>query len=114
MLKPSPAHRLLGLQPGLASPKWFTADFCNIHLDAFTLLASALILAVLVCWKVLRLSWPIPTVMGLAAALTFWLQLRFADCERIARARTRRGECVWCGAEADLPHSTGCPREQNA
>jgi len=44
--------------------------------------------------------WILVPCWGAAAAL-FRLGVKAEDCERRARARIRRQECVWCGQKLD-------------
>src|SRR6185437_8680392 len=110
MLKPSFAHRLLRITPGKIPRLLLNPSSCGASLDLMSLAGSMLLLAALIVWRVSPSSWPLIYAICTVTIALFCLEIGLSDCERLARARIRRGECVWCGAKCDHPHLDNCPR----
>ena len=102
---PSTLHRFLGLAPGEV-PVWLLSRDSCAGLDLLSSLLAVFGVAGIMVGSSLGIWW------GLVSAVPIipfgLLVVRFDAAERWARARRRRGECVWCGhAEAHGGHT--CP-----
>jgi hypothetical protein len=110
MLKPSLLHRLLNVTPG-RYPWLCNASACG---EGWVGLIDVVVIgALLGC---LALSY-----FGFVSAwisIPIWFAFLgclfgpFTDRERFARARRRRGECIWCGVKCAPEEATcgGCGR----
>ena len=98
-LEASLVHRWFKVAPGSA-PEWIYSGGCPEDaktLDVFFLPIGIAALLVVAC--IAFHFW-----LGLLPiAALFWIIMRLMTetetCERKARARIRRGECIWCGAK---------------
>ena len=105
MTRPSALHRLFGAKPGFVPALLYRGGcdgFSLFHLPPVLCLFGALVSAG-------RFPWIGPAA-GVAGANFFGvLSGRFADVERHAKARRRRGECVACGAKLAGGACPACP-----
>ena len=107
-LEPSLVHLFFDVAPGRA-PDWIYSGGCPEDaktLDVFFVpigIASLLALACIVFRFWLGL---------IPVAFLFWTIMRIESetdtCERKARARIRRGECIWCGVKGVPDGNCGC------
>jgi hypothetical protein len=100
-------HRFLGITPG-AAPAWLCSlDGCQ-GFDLFVAVEDSLIIVGLVLGPARGFWWPLLIALAAVTSFGFCVHVPFERYERRARARRRRGECVWCGRHGFAPGS-GCP-----
>ena len=100
MLKVSWVHRILRIKPGRV-PKWVCSPSSCAGLDLLSVVGSAVLLFALL----LSRTSVVPAV-ALAVLLVWYVifvMIPFESCERSARARRRRNECVYCGRSLGKP-----------
>ena len=108
MLKVSWLHRFLRIEPGRA-PWWVCSRDSCAGIDVLSFVGSLIsLLAMLLCraHALVAAALAILTVM-----FAIYAMIPFETCERRARARRRRNECIFCGRalESQSPESfQGC------
>jgi hypothetical protein len=108
----SQLHKRLGVTPG-DIPAWLMSTHCE-GFDLMVVIAGIPFFAGIACvglafgssfWFVwLPLSVACFTTVGLLC----WAMEKLYAPERLARARKKRGECIWCGAKNSQLHREGC------
>jgi hypothetical protein len=108
-LEPSLVHLLFDVAPGTA-PEWMRPGNCPEDENKLTIFLLPLCVVVLLGAACIALHFWLGLI---PVAVLFWTVVRIESeidtCERKARARIRRGECIWCGAKG-VPGGTceGC------
>jgi cobalamin biosynthesis protein CobD/CbiB len=94
MLKVSWLHSLLRIAPG-RTPKWVCSPNSCTGLDFLSIVCALIfILAIFLAYTHLMLA---ATIVALLVLFVAAVMMPFEACERTARARRRRNECVFCG-----------------
>jgi len=104
MLKVSWLHRLLRITPG-RMPRWVLSSSRCGGFDLLGLVGSLITFIWFFRYR---------TAMSLVAALVimpvlFFAMMPIVNCERLARARRRRNECVFCGGALEKQMSENLP-----
>ena len=97
-------HRMLRIEPGRV-PRLLCAESECYGVDLLSLVAAVVVFAAVFLW---RYSWYLSIACMATAVLFVCLDYSFRSRERLARARLRRGECVYCGAKWDKGASNTC------
>jgi hypothetical protein len=99
IMQPSLTHRLFHLQPGVNW--WLSTSACGVGgCDIFLWMASLLFGGSFIGVASFGLPWWV-LLPGWGAAVLVALDVVAMKCERLAKARIRRQECVWCGQKLD-------------
>jgi hypothetical protein len=93
MLKVSWLHRVFRFKPGRV-PRWVCSASSCEGLDLFSVVGSVIFLLALSLFRTRTL---LATGLVILLVLYAYPMTRFYNCERLARARRRRNECVFCG-----------------
>ena len=94
MLKVSWLHRFLRIKPGRV-PKWVGSPSSCGGLDLFSIVGAVILfLALFLCRTSILLA---AALVILLVLFIIFAMMPFEACERLARARHRRNECIFCG-----------------
>ena len=106
VLQPSLLHRVFEWQPGTV-PTWIASANSCIGFDALTTIEVIMVLAAIRLWQGSLV--PSVGIIFLILGFGLFIHLPFADVERFARARRRRGECINCGMKLQPDTPCQCP-----
>ena len=114
IVESSRLHKFLGITPG-DIPPWLLSTYCDGG-GALVMGSALSFVAGVVCVQITLglersfsfLSWPLPVIFFVFAGTSFWASCELHNPERLARARKKRRECIWCGAKDTQPHRDGC------
>ena len=104
----SPLHRLLRLTPGFV-PTWICSRDNYTGFELLIGLEVCLVLGGVLLGQFQGHWWLLAVLIPPVVAFGFFVHVPFMRQEQRARARRRRGECVWCGqSRGDADRCRAC------